>query len=125
MGAMDRRAIPHARPLFRGGADFAGRLVASAAAVALSPPSCAAPPRRGLNVSTRFGLIWGLLLATLLAAGCASTSGLSTEATLKNADALAAGKSLAGTAGFAAAWPATEWWRSFNDPQLDQLMEEA
>ncbi len=76
-------------------------------------------------MNARFGPIAGLLMAILLAAGCASTSGLSTQATLKNADALAAEKSLAGTAGFAAAWPATEWWRSFNDPQLDQLMEEA
>ena len=78
-----------------------------------------------MNVSSRFGLIWGLLLATLLAAGCASMSGLSAQATLKNADALAAEKSLAGTSASAAAWPASDWWRFFNDSQLDQLMDEA
>ena len=76
-------------------------------------------------MSTRFGLFWGLLLVTLLAAGCASTSGLSTQATLKNADALAAEKSLAGTAASGTAWPATNWWRTFEDPQLDQLIDEA
>src|SRR5437667_11926910 len=97
MGAMDRRAIPHARPLFRGGAHPAGRLVVGVAALAVSAPSRPAPARRGMNMSTRFGLIAGLLMAILLAAGCASTSGLSTQATLKNADALAAEKSLAGT----------------------------
>ena len=76
-------------------------------------------------MSTRFGLFWGLLLVTLLAAGCASTTGLSTQATLKNADALAAEKSLAGTAASGTAWPATDWWRTFEDPQLDQLIDEA
>lgn len=76
-------------------------------------------------MSARLGPIAGLLMAILLAAGCASTSGLSTQATLKNADALAAEKALAGTAASAAAWPAADWWRSFNDPQLDQLMDEA
>jgi len=76
-------------------------------------------------MNARFGPIAGLLMAILLAAGCASTSGLSTQATLKNADALAAEKSLAGAAASAAAWPASDWWRSFNDSQLDQLMDEA
>jgi NodT family efflux transporter outer membrane factor (OMF) lipoprotein len=76
-------------------------------------------------MSTRFGLIAGLLLATLLADGCASMSRLSTQASLQSAGALAAEKSLAGTAASGAAWPATDWWRSFNDSQLDQLMDEA
>src|ERR1700693_1707833 len=76
-------------------------------------------------MSTRFGLIAGLLLAMLLAAGCASMSGLSTQASVQSAGALAAEKSLAGAAASGAAWPATDWWRSFNDSQLDQLMDEA
>jgi NodT family efflux transporter outer membrane factor (OMF) lipoprotein len=76
-------------------------------------------------MSTRFGVIAGLLLATLLAAGCASMSGLSTQASVQSAGALAAEKSLAGTAASGAAWPASDWWRSFNDSQLDQLIDEA
>ncbi|HEV8553522.1 MAG TPA: efflux transporter outer membrane subunit [Casimicrobiaceae bacterium] len=76
-------------------------------------------------MSTRFGLIAGLLLATLLAAGCASMSGLSTQASVQSAGALAAEKSLAGAAASGAAWPASDWWRSFNDSQLDQLIDEA
>jgi NodT family efflux transporter outer membrane factor (OMF) lipoprotein len=78
-----------------------------------------------MNMSTRFGLIAGLLLATLLVAGCASMSGLSTQASVQSAGALAAEKSLAGAAESAGAWPATDWWRSFNDSQLDQLIDEA
>ena len=76
-------------------------------------------------MSTRFGLIAGLLLVMLLAAGCASMSGLSTQASVQNAGALAAEKSLAGAAASGAGWPATDWWRSFDDPQLDQLIDEA
>jgi len=76
-------------------------------------------------MSTRFGLIAGLLLAALIVAGCASTAGLSTQASLQSANALAAEKSLAGVAASGAAWPANDWWRSFNDSQLDQLMDEA
>ena len=76
-------------------------------------------------MSTRFGLIAGLLLATLLVAGCASMSGLSTQASVQSAGALAVEKSLTGTAASAAAWPASDWWRFFSDSQLDQLIDEA
>ena len=52
-------------------------------------------------------------------------SGLSTQASLQNADALAAEKTLAGTATSVGAWPASDWWRTFEDPQLDELIDEA
>ena len=76
-------------------------------------------------MSARFGLLAGLFLAILFTAGCASMSGLSTQASLQNADALAAEKTLAGTATSVGAWPATDWWRTFEDPQLDELIDEA
>jgi NodT family efflux transporter outer membrane factor (OMF) lipoprotein len=69
-------------------------------------------------------LVPGLLLATL-AAGCASTNGLSTQALFSDPNALAANKSLEGAARSPAAWPRADWWKRFNDPQLDQLMDEA
>jgi len=50
---------------------------------------------------------------------------LSTQASARNADSLAATKSLAGAPLSTAAWPTTDWWKSLNDPQLDQLMQEA
>jgi len=65
------------------------------------------------------------LLATTLTAGCADMSGLSTQASTRNANTLATTKSLASTPLSVAAWPTTDWWKSFNDPQLEQLMAEA
>jgi outer membrane protein TolC len=69
-------------------------------------------------------LVPGLLLAAL-AAGCASTNGLSTQAAFTDPNALAASRSLESAARSPAAWPRADWWKRFNDPQLDQLMDEA
>ena len=66
-----------------------------------------------------------VLLSAAVVAGCADMGGLATQASLRNADSLAATKSLAGTPLSAAAWPTTDWWKTFNDPQLDQLLAEA
>jgi NodT family efflux transporter outer membrane factor (OMF) lipoprotein len=77
------------------------------------------------DVPLRVGRAASALFVTLLAAGCASMNGLSTQASMNSANTLAAQKSLADAAISAAAWPATDWWRSFNDPQLDQLINEA
>src|SRR6202158_887948 len=77
------------------------------------------------DMNLRLGRAASTLFVTLLAAGCASMNGLSTQASMDSANKLAAQKSLADAAVSAAAWPATDWWHSFNDPQLDQLMSEA
>jgi NodT family efflux transporter outer membrane factor (OMF) lipoprotein len=66
-----------------------------------------------------------LLAAAMLAAGCASPRGLSTDSTPARADGFASGESLAGARLSAAAWPRTDWWRRLDDPQLDRLMDEA
>jgi NodT family efflux transporter outer membrane factor (OMF) lipoprotein len=77
------------------------------------------------DMPLRVGRAASALFVTLLAAGCASMNGLSTQASMNSANTLAAQKSLADAAISAAASPATDWWRSFNDAQLDQLMNEA
>jgi NodT family efflux transporter outer membrane factor (OMF) lipoprotein len=77
------------------------------------------------DINLRLGRAASALFVTLLAAGCASMNGLSTQASMDSANKLAAQKSLAEAAVSAAAWPAADWWHSFNDPQLDQLMNEA
>jgi NodT family efflux transporter outer membrane factor (OMF) lipoprotein len=77
------------------------------------------------DVPLQVGRAASALFVTLLAAGCASMNGLSTQASMNSANTLAAQKSLADAAVSAAAWPATDWWHAFNDPQLDQLMNEA
>lgn len=74
---------------------------------------------------SRSGSVAGLVLATALAAGCAGTNGLSTRSSPDDASGLAASKSLAGAKLSPAAWPRTDWWKRFNDPQLDRLMDEA
>jgi NodT family efflux transporter outer membrane factor (OMF) lipoprotein len=64
-------------------------------------------------------------LVLLVAAGCASTDGLNTQAKLTEAATLASGQSLAGEKVSSEAWPQGDWWKRFNDSQLDRLMEEA
>src|ERR1700674_3676660 len=75
-------------------------------------------------MKTNSGLIAGLLLSAL-AAGCASMNGLSTHASLTDPQTLAADESLAGTPQSPAVWPRADWWKRFNDPQLDQLIDKA
>ena len=93
----------------------------------MKKPSVRTDPRdrQDNDTNLRLGRAASALLVTLLAAGCASTNGLSTQASVANANKLATEKSLAEAAVSAAAWPSTDWWRSFDDPQLDQLMNEA
>jgi len=69
--------------------------------------------------------IVGVLLIPLLAAGCANMEGLAPQSSSRTADSLAAAKSIAGSRLSAAAWPAADWWKRFNDPQLDRLIDEA
>ena len=66
-----------------------------------------------------------LMMAALTLAGCVSQQGLDTHAAAIDADQLLAVRSLADATPAAAAWPRSEWWKSFGDPQLDQLMSEA
>jgi NodT family efflux transporter outer membrane factor (OMF) lipoprotein len=65
------------------------------------------------------------LVGVLLIAGCADMHGLSPQSAINGADRLAAEKSLAGAKVSPAAWPTSDWWKQFKDPQLDQLIDEA
>jgi len=76
-------------------------------------------------VSARMHLAAASLLGVLVLAGCADLNGLVTHAAPEAPDRLAAGKSLASARLSSAAWPRTDWWKRFDDPQLDQLMDEA
>ena len=75
---------------------------------------------KGTALITGFAV--GALATALLVAECASTNGLSSEAMLRDANALAAENSLATAPLSPAAWPRDDWWTSFNDPQLDTLI---
>lgn len=63
------------------------------------------------------------LAAAMALAGCASTRGLAPASAPLDADSLATGRSLDAQA--AATFPSVEWWRAFQDPQLDALVDEA
>ena len=65
------------------------------------------------------------LAVLLILAGCASTHGLKPTASMTSADKLAANDSLAGGNLDSSAWPEKDWWKRFNDPQLNQLIDEA
>jgi len=76
-------------------------------------------------VTIRSALTIAAIASALLTVGCASTNGLSSDASLRDAKDLVAEKSLAATPLSAAAWPRDDWWTAFNDPQLDALIDEA
>ena len=61
----------------------------------------------------------------LMLAGCASTHGLKPTASVGHVDNLAASDSLAVGNLDSSAWPDKDWWKRFNDPQLNGLMDEA
>ncbi|MEP6908700.1 MAG: TolC family protein, partial [Pseudoxanthomonas sp.] len=75
-------------------------------------------PRSAMPVLS--ALIIGLLLA-----GCASTRGLETKGSLRDADALSSSRSLSGATLSAARFPRQDWWTALGDPQLDALINEA
>ncbi|MGO4304456.1 efflux transporter outer membrane subunit [Cupriavidus sp. RAF12] len=63
--------------------------------------------------------------AAMFLTGCASMTGLETQATVDDANRLAATASLGATPVSPAAWPRRAWWQDFGDPQLDALVEAA
>lgn len=62
---------------------------------------------------------------TALLAACASTHGLRPEAVIVPPDTLKTQQSLGATQRDTAAWPPTQWWTAYADPQLDDLITEA
>ncbi|TSP11828.1 efflux transporter outer membrane subunit [Cupriavidus campinensis] len=67
----------------------------------------------------------GVLGAAAFLPGCASMTGLKTQATVEDPNRLTATASLAGTPLSPAAWPDRAWWEGFGDPQLTALVEAA
>ena len=78
--------------------------------------------RNSISPVARFAV--AAAMAALLAA-CASPSGLAPQASMREAGSLATERSLQDTSVSDAAWPAADWWKSFGDPQLDALIDEA
>jgi len=64
------------------------------------------------------------LVAALALAGCASFDGSKPQSQLRDANTLAAARTLESNAA-AAQWPVDGWWKQYKDPQLDALIDEA
>jgi NodT family efflux transporter outer membrane factor (OMF) lipoprotein len=62
-------------------------------------------------------------VAAVLSA-CASTHGLAPQSSMSKPDTLQTSATLANTAVSTDAWPDSQWWTQFQDPQLDQLIAE-
>jgi NodT family efflux transporter outer membrane factor (OMF) lipoprotein len=65
------------------------------------------------------------IAASAFIAGCASFNGLAPQAALRDANTLAMQRTLERAVVSRAAWPATDWWKTYGDPQLDALIDEA
>ena len=78
-----------------------------------------------LVAASRARIVACTLSLMLALAACTSMNGLEPRASLQEPDKLAAGESLANFPTGDGLWPRTDWWRSFNDPQLDALIVES
>jgi outer membrane protein TolC len=65
-----------------------------------------------------------VLTILLTIAGCANTGGIAPQASATDAASLDAGNAIR-AANADAQWPAADWWRAYNDPQLDAWIEAA
>lgn len=65
-----------------------------------------------------------VLTFSLIIAGCASTGNIAPEASRTDAAQLDAGSAIR-AADADAQWPAADWWRSYNDPQLNAWIDAA
>ncbi|HEY6482144.1 MAG TPA: efflux transporter outer membrane subunit [Steroidobacteraceae bacterium] len=73
-----------------------------------------------LIAATTAAAVWAVILS-----GCASTHGLAPRATLDSPAAFAATNTVAAARVSPDAWPHSDWWTRFGDPQLNQLIAEA
>jgi len=78
-----------------------------------------------LTTTPRRGAFVAAALVSALLAGCASTGGLQSTATINDPASLHAKRSFAGVKLDPAAWPQKDWWKAIGDPQLDKLVDEA
>jgi NodT family efflux transporter outer membrane factor (OMF) lipoprotein len=65
-----------------------------------------------------------VLTISLIIAGCASTGGIAPQASAIAPSALDVGAAIR-AANNEAQWPATDWWRTYNDPQLNAWIDAA
>ncbi len=82
------------------------------------------PPNRKVRAASGATWRFGLLGAAAVLAGCA-TGGGKPQSTMGSPAQLEMSQSVSGMAVSAAAWPTSNWWEAFGDPQLNALVAEA
>nr|WP_217709191.1 efflux transporter outer membrane subunit [Paraburkholderia atlantica] len=75
------------------------------------------PVRKGIAAAS-------VLTILLTIAGCASTGGVAPQTRTINPSSLDVGNAIR-AANADAQWPAADWWRAYNDPQLNQWIADA
>ncbi|HET9836434.1 MAG TPA: efflux transporter outer membrane subunit [Rhodanobacteraceae bacterium] len=78
-----------------------------------------------ISLRSRFGAFPAAFVTVALLGGCASMHGLKPEGHALDSSALHSERSLGDVQVDPAAWPKTDWWKAFGDPQLDALVDEA
>ncbi|HEX6612412.1 MAG TPA: efflux transporter outer membrane subunit [Rhodanobacteraceae bacterium] len=76
-------------------------------------------------IRPRFGALPVAAVFSALLAGCASMHGLKPQGHALDSSALHSERSLRGVHVDTAAWPKSDWWKAYRDPQLDALVDEA
>jgi NodT family efflux transporter outer membrane factor (OMF) lipoprotein len=74
---------------------------------------------------SRFGAFPAAFAVAALLGGCASMHDLKPEGRALDSTSLHSERSLDGVQVDPAAWPKTDWWKAYHDPQLDTLVDEA
>jgi NodT family efflux transporter outer membrane factor (OMF) lipoprotein len=75
------------------------------------------PVKKGIAIAAALTIL-------LTIAGCASTGGVAPQDHAVEPSSLDAGNAIR-AANADAQWPATDWWRAYNDPQLNEWIEAA
>lgn len=82
---------------------------------------------RRANRARRRGAGWKAAISglVLLISACASTHGIAPQSSTRDANGMQASKALADAPVNDSAWPQSNWWEQYGDPQLNQLITEA
>ncbi|MDB6157060.1 MAG: efflux system, outer rane lipoprotein NodT family [Gammaproteobacteria bacterium] len=77
-----------------------------------------------MSATNRFYRVAVAVAVAAVLSACASTHGLAPQSSMNEPDTLQTSAALANTAVGVDAWPDSQWWTQFQDPQLNQLIDE-
>jgi NodT family efflux transporter outer membrane factor (OMF) lipoprotein len=77
-----------------------------------------------MNGASRLHRPLAVLVVAAVVSACASSHGLKPQSSIQRPDTLDASATLADASVDSNAWPDSQWWTQFRDPQLDQLIAE-